>query len=635
MSDLYYSPSIFETYNARHLSPEKVAQSFVPPDEIYSKLATNNNHIITGPRGSGKTTLLKMLTLPALLSWDASQTQTVLPKVDFMGIFVPADRGWATQIKQYGQSSSSLAEAVGKAAFTSHVLMAFCTTLENFQQFEYFDTSSITHQPQKLEIAHATKFVELVSSEWGLTPRLPSLTGLKLALRSRLLALKSIATESNVKTKDALSYYYEKAPFASLDYREALKFGIEAYQAVTEQTHINWALLFDEFELAPKSIQEDVILRLRGEEASYLVHKLALAPFNETFMSSIASQDSSVRNDYEVIDLCYPRKMAALSFSESLFRKNLVERGLPDESSAKVLGPSSLTFPDDDDIHPYAEDGYVGRAYSSLKSIDKSFCTYLERRGIALSAWQDLDENSRAEIRKFRSIVITREYFRSKAKDSDPSRSLNKTSRKIDTLYTGAPTLLALCEGNPRILIGLISPLLRQLVIERSRSRKARVAQNYQAEQVRLSVNAFRALLKTVVSDNSDAHGQRGLLKLIDTIGRYFHRKCVVEEFSPQPHLTFTVPAHVNDETLQLLGRALNMGAIIYLPDKGADPILTSLKGKRFRLSYLLAAYHRLPIMLNTAVSLSTILKGVSNQQVNDESLGQVDLFEDYEPLND
>lgn len=215
MSGLYYSPSIFETYNARHLSPEKVAQSFVPPDETYSKLATYNNHIITGPRGSGKTTLLKMLTLPALLSWDASQTQTVLPKVDFMGIFVPADRGWATQIKQYGQSSSALAEAVGKAAFTSHVLMAFCTTLENFQRFEFSDTSSITHQPQKLEPAQATKFVDLISSDWGLVPRLPSLAGLKLALRSRLLALKSIATESNLKTKDALSYYYEKAPFAA------------------------------------------------------------------------------------------------------------------------------------------------------------------------------------------------------------------------------------------------------------------------------------------------------------------------------------------------------------------------------------------------------------------------------------
>ena len=56
------------------------------------------------------------------------------------------------------------------------------------------------------------------------------------------------------------------------------------------------------------------------------------------------------------------------------------------------------------------------------------------------------------------------------------------------------------------------------------------------------------------------------------------------------------------------LTRALNAGAIVYVPDEDGQLLLASLRGKRFRLSYLLAPTYHVPLRLGRAVSLSKIL---------------------------
>ncbi|MGH8546796.1 MAG: hypothetical protein ACREX3_24925, partial [Gammaproteobacteria bacterium] len=62
------SGTIYGTYNARMLSPEEIARTFVI-NENYRKLLMNEHSVLRGPRGTGKTTLLKMLTAPALREW--------------------------------------------------------------------------------------------------------------------------------------------------------------------------------------------------------------------------------------------------------------------------------------------------------------------------------------------------------------------------------------------------------------------------------------------------------------------------------------------------------------------------------------------------------------------------------------
>jgi len=57
------------------------------------------------------------------------------------------------------------------------------------------------------------------------------------------------------------------------------------------------------------------------------------------------------------------------------------------------------------------------------------------------------------------------------------------------------------------------------------------------------------------------------------------------------------------------------MGAIVYVPDEEQNVLIRSLKGKRFRLSYLLAANYWNPIRLGRALSLSAMLRSAGEMQ--------------------
>ena len=58
-----------------------------------------------------------------------------------------------------------------------------------------------------------------------------------------------------------------------------------------------------------------------------------------------------------------------------------------------------------------------------------------------------------------------------------------------------------------------------------------------------------------------------------------------------------------------MVGRSLNAGALIYIPDGDGEMLLSSLRGKRFRLSYLFAPYYGIPIRLGRAVSVMRALE--------------------------
>lgn len=605
MNTNFYSPSIFETFNARHLQPDQVARTFVPPIEAFGELVTTNNHILIGPRGSGKTTLLKMLTLPALANWRIDGYETVIPKADFVGIFVPADRGWHAQLKEaaFGEDDGI---SVGRAAFTTHVLASLIQTLRD-SKFLFGNTNrSFTSAPALLDDEKEASLVDEVAQAWKLRPNIRSLGGLSIALQARLVELGSLR-EHVRRAADPEGYLLDRAPYSDLNFRDCISLAIETHSVLTDGRRHSWALLFDEFEVAPSYIQRDILSNLRGQSETRLLYKVALAPYNKNFMQNASDLSAAPRHDFKVIDLWYPEKDQGYHFSEKLVTRLFEADEIEVKGLRKIFGDSEFSFPETNDSGPYQGDGTVLEAFKRLDTIDPTFRAHLRNKQIDLARIGEMSEEERAEkVRKLRSIVITREYFL-RYDAASPLRAKGR-SRKIRTLYTGFPTILALCEGNPRLIIGITTPLARKLKqIRRSHGARG-IDKTSQAAQVKLAANSFRSMLKTIPFEGVADHTQRGLLRLLDKVGEYFYRKCMLESFSPQPPLTFVVDSVIDEETLRAVGRALNAGAIIYVPDPGADPILTSLRGKRFRLCYLLAAYYKLPITLNTSVALSTIL---------------------------
>jgi hypothetical protein len=227
MNTNFYTPSIFETFNARHLQAEQVASTFVPPIEVFSELVTKNNHILIGPRGSGKTTLLKMLTLPALAHWDINRYQTVIPRTDFVGIFVPADRGWHAQLKE-ATSGDGQTLSVGRVAFTTHVLSSLVHTLRDARFLQESPNQAFVPAPAVLGDEMEAAFVDETARVWKLKPPIRSLGGLSIALQARLVELGSLR-EHVRRANDPEGYLLEHAPYSDLNFRDCISHAIETH----------------------------------------------------------------------------------------------------------------------------------------------------------------------------------------------------------------------------------------------------------------------------------------------------------------------------------------------------------------------------------------------------------------------
>ncbi len=600
----FYNTSIFETYNARHKSGREVAGTFVPPSNVFSDLMAKNNNIIVGPRGSGKTTLLKMLTLPALSQWPKQNSIEILPRANFVGIFIPSDRGWQSQIES--EEDQLFTVSIGRIAFTTHVLLSFVQTLLEFQDPENINQDAVQKSPIPLVGDSERTFVSMAAKSWLLELELPNLYGLRLALRNRLIELKQVKDELSFEA-DKEKFLLSRLQYATLSFKECISFGIDCYEACAGTSSIAWGLLFDEFELAPAAIQKEVLRSLRGDSDTRIVYKIALAPYNESFINIFPELDSTPQNDYKVIELWYPDKNRGLHFSENLILKLLRSEGISADSLETVFGESEFDFPEHASNKPYEENGVIYKVFHHLAMNDATFAHYLKERSIDLNNWGLLTEAQKAPIRKVRSIAVARSYF---VREGSKSTNLSTQgrSRKVHTLYTGYPTIMSVCEGNPRMLLAISVPLINELKILRAQSAKSKIDKSSQAEQVRLAIKSFRSLLKTIPYQRANDSKGKGLLSLLDAVGEFFYRKSITEPFSPEPPLSFTIPSHADENLLKALGRALNAGAIIYVPDETSDQIMSSIKGKRFRLNYLLAAYYKLPIVLGSARDLDSIL---------------------------
>ena len=114
----------------------------------------------------------------------------------------------------------------------------------------------------------------------------------------------------------------------------------------------------------------------------------------------------------------------------------------------------------------------------------------------------------------------------------------------------------------------------------------------------------------------------RRLLSLLDRIGRAMRDGIVSNVFQAEPPLSFIVDSNVSEDLHDALGKALNAGAIVSEEVLG-EPIHGSLRGKRCRLSYMLASSYNLPLVLGRPLSLGRLLE-VSDRAVR---AGQTDLF--------
>lgn len=597
--------SIFESFNARWLEPQQVALTFVPPGH-YINLIKRRNTLIVGPRGSGKTTLLKMLQGPALEAWKHRDAQEYRSRIDFTGVFIPADRSWSAQINAVGkgQMEPEYAQRLGIAAFTTHVLRSLVTAIE-YRIGPPDDPLLFAHRRAELSRKDEARFVQDLADAWFLRPTVPSLLALRHALSARLSNILELSSSESTRGSSRRGERLAAIQFLHLNFTAAAGDAVDVFNSLIRDEGGKWALLFDELELAPNWIREELMGCLRSTDTRFLF-KLSRSPY--TADKRLTPTDALEGSDYDVIPLWYAQKEQGYEFCRSLVQSMLADKGLSAVTPEDFLGPSEFDVPDRRETGPqYRPGSRIQRRFANLERKDSTFQKYLRERNLDVRRFHMLRDSERAaEVRKVAALVAVRDAFRRGDKEDVAPKA---RSRKNPNLYRGASALFAIVEGNPRWLIGIVNPVLERFAKEYAAERRTLVRPWVQATEVARAGNRFRAFLKTIPCPPfKDGEPVRGVLGILDAIGRYFFDRLVFDEFNPDPPGSFVVDDGISDGLMTSLALALNAGAIVYVPDPRSEFVLASLRGRRFRLSYLLATHYRLAIQLGRAVSLSTIL---------------------------
>lgn len=614
------APSPFESFNARALEPKQVAKTFIPPGQ-FDQLVLRAHNLVIGPRGSGKTTLLKMLQGPALETWRHESAESYRQRIDFTGVFISSDITWSAQLKALVARGfePDHAELFVVAAFSTSVFKSLTEALA--YRCVAADGDEIRYRPLEVpsdvESALARELVDALAVDL----RVPSLMGVRAALGARLNRLQQIASSEQTRGSDGRAERLADTPELHTGFLP----GVSAYldrveMVVPHAAGERWALLFDELELAPRAVRDTLLSSLRSVD-DRLLFKLSVSPYNEDLAVLESALSAMPGHDYEEVVLTYGRKEEAYEFCERLFVSLVDDRLQTPGIAEQILGRSEFETEAEEwrDLGTaYRPNSRLGRRLKRLAEADKSFRAYLAKNRIQVDNLEQVGSGERAaEVRKITSLAAVRLAFRTTDGEFERTKKRIRAGR-APQVYAGASSLFAMVEGNPRWLIAVS---LRMLA-EQTEAGVVRPA--VQVREVSRAVARFRALLRTIPVEAGPTGTQRGLLSVVDRVGEYIFRDVVVDNFTPDPVGTFTVDSHAPPWLLDTIGRALNAGAFIYVPDRAGEMLLSSLRGKRFRLSYLFSPHYRIPIRLGRAVSISHILQH--------SGIAQRDLFDQEDP---
>ena len=577
--------ALFETFNARNLSPEQVARYFIMPPE-FEHLCGSRHSVLMGPRGSGKTTLLKMLTPRALAAWEGPEADILRDEIGFIAIYVPTDIHWYHQLfhKRYLFGKKPILEqAFEECAITTNILLACCEAIE-----------AELHRRGTFNEKAAVELARLMLKNWQLSGHLPLFGAVREALAARINELHVRTNLASREETDDRSV--RRLPeFVALDYLPAINTVLLAFERLFRGGEPQkWALCFDELELAPAWFQDRLFTELRSTDQKFFF-KLSTSPLPKLEWLHA----SMPREDFAVIRL-WPTSDTSSDFSERLF-KSVAERHVRGTVSlTQLLGHSPFSEAGGND---YSRSGDTWMMFKDLASLDDSFASLLRSKGISPEDPFTEDTTLRDRVlRKAKPIAIQRWFYLKRSKDG---RTVQR-SRKHPALYYGKEIFMEITDGNPRWLTGLANELFRKVKIGR-RGKPLRFSKNIQSNILHSVSDQFATFLEAVPWPRGNAgEPPRNLLPLVDEIGKYFYRQIVMGRFSLDPIGSFRVQTETPELIQRFIRLAAYHGALILVPKKEFETEMEA----RFRLTFLLAPRMKLPIRLYKSVNLTEILQG-------------------------
>lgn len=610
--------NLYHSFNARNLSPDEIANSFIENPQ-FNDLKQVNHSLLLGPRGCGKTTLLKMLMPQTINIWNKipNNENIILP---FYGVYIPTDNQWKKQLVQLGNSFPILpefAKIVSKVVVNANVIKSIVNTF--FQLLEIEDREDEEFFKNKRNLC-----IDLIKIFQLDKPLSPDLFAIELSIKERLSYINVLINKTKITNvidfKELPEYFY--ADFYDLTSSAFLAFkknfqGDKSFAA----SHFRWALCFDELELAPEWLQEDLISQLRSRSDQSILYKLTSTPIIKIEKSIIdrdVALESSDSNDYNVIRAWTYDIKGFVKWNE--FANKLAETKIKNYHGINIkpekifgiydiekilrnmkLSPQKELVADNNDSWDsnFKKGTLMWHLTKYLAQNDKTFRFFLEKRNISFQNPVPSEEKQMGPVfRKMKPIVIYRSQLLR-------NNNINATGRKSIPFYFGTNNIFEICDGNPRFLTSLLDELLkinsREIVEEISPEKQSAII--YKISQRHLQI----------ISSHPDAsielYGKvQNLGKLIVQIGEYFSSFLYNKDFTIEPAGSFIVDDGVNEKIINLINLGLRLGVFVYIDPKEALSE-NGIIDKRFRLSYLLYPNFKLPIRQYGYRNLSTILK--------------------------
>lgn len=594
------------SFNARHLNPVEIAENF-----IYSKsfnfLIQNNHSVLLGARGCGKTTLMKMLTLGALYSWKGSQAKKVRENMPFYAIYISTDIYWNVKDnKSYDQLKdfNDFPDIISKFSVTTNIFISLCNTFEEILEFELNQSKGSKKE---------NELCEYLMSEWMLPKTVPTLQYIKEALKRRSdifnRFVQSVIFNFSKDEKLDLS----DKEFLFIDFRSSLELITLIFERIFE-VNKKWAFCFDELELAPDWLRDDLFLSLRSTDQK-IIYKLSASPI----VSLSNKYPATVGNDLNLIKMW--------ESGDEMFSKKIISSILDKKFNKKI---NLNDYFHSSNIYGKEKGTYLkgSEFYNEVKSLiikDESFRNFLARKNVNLENPIALDEKSKDILyRKIKPIVYFRNYFIDYVKSDSENNELKVKlrSRKTASLYSGIEVLYKICDGNPRWLIGIINSILNR-IIDKPKSTDIR---DIQVDVLHETAIQFMNVISNIPIDLYKTQKTNYTLEdLINLIGKSFQNEILGPNFIMDPKGSFIVEKSeilIPEKLIEMLEKAVYQGAIILL-NSNDSAFDFEVRGKKFRLSYMLAPLFKLPLRTYGEINLSSCF-----QETEPKNIQQKNLFE-------
>lgn len=581
------------SYNARHLRAEDIAKSFVMSNS-FRKLLQNNHSIVLGARGCGKTTMMKMLTLPALYSWEHAEAKHIRESLSYYSIYVSTDIYWDVKNQSFAEQLNkfdNLELFISKFSVSSSIFLAICETLKNILLYEVEDN----------DMYKEFELCKTLITSWKLPiDIIPQIQYVSEALNDRIDEVNQIIQKLIFNNNTE----YEFPDYFFLDFETSILKIISRFESIYDLTKKSWALCFDELEFAPLWLQDKLYTSLRSRDQRIL-YKLSSSPVLPSSLEDKFSSDyaPSVGNDFTLIKMWNQA-------DELVFIQNLIStyvKNVNPNLDVRCLFGTNEIYNKETDSYVIGSDFHD--KIIKLGEKDDSFVDFLRSKEIEIETVVFNKYFNDTIYRKIKPIVYFREFFISENRAEGVK--LRKRKKSSD-LYFGFEVVAKICDGNPRWLISLLNDLLLHSIVDGELSR---------AKQTDEIMRYSRRFLNVISSIPIESSSSFTFKNFINKVGLYFKQDILGPIFKMDPNNTFTVDKDISDDVLLLLEKGIAQGAFIIV-NSGDEDLDFNLIGKRLKLSYLLYPMYYLPLRKYEAVKLKECL---ANSNEVDEA--QMKLF--------